>query len=88
VLVLSVWVAIDGAVFGLSGLQVCDTALHGNTTYLCDSVPEFSVLWHPFVGGLHITGGRPSVSAITREADTTAFFPGPRYCHRHGRAGN
>ncbi len=58
VLVLSVWVAIDGAVFGLSGLQICDTALHGNTTYLCDSVPEFSVLWHPFVGGLHITGGR------------------------------
>ncbi len=58
VLVLSVWVAIDGAVFGLSGLQICDTALHGNTTYLCDSVPEFSVLWHPFVGGLHVTGGR------------------------------
>ncbi len=58
VLVLSVWVAIDGAVFGLSGLQICDPALHGNTTYLCDSVPEFSVLWHPFVGGLHITGGR------------------------------
>ena len=58
VLVLSVWVAIDGAVFGLSGLQICDPALHGNTTYLCDSVPEFSVLWHPFVGGLHIAGGR------------------------------
>jgi len=58
VLVLSVWVAIDGAVFGLSGLQICDPSLHGNTTYLCDSVPEFSVLWHPFVGGLHISGVR------------------------------
>lgn len=56
VLALSVWVAVDGAVFGLSGLQACDPPLRGSTPYLCDSVPEFSVLWHPFVQGLQVSG--------------------------------
>jgi len=58
VLALSVWVAVDGAVFGLAGLQICDPPLRGSAPYLCDSVPEFSVLWHPFIHGLHVSGWR------------------------------
>ncbi|HSP36480.1 MAG TPA: hypothetical protein VLR26_01875 [Frankiaceae bacterium] len=48
VLLLSSWVAVAGAVFGMSGLQRCDVG-RDTMPYLCDSVPEFSALWHPFV---------------------------------------
>lgn len=50
VLCLSVWVGIDGAIYGDKALwQTC----LGNNAYLetplCYYTPEFSVLWHPFV---------------------------------------
>jgi hypothetical protein len=50
VLCLSVWVGIDGAVYGDQALW--NNCL-GNNAYLetplCYYTPEFSVLWHPFV---------------------------------------
>ncbi|TMD89224.1 MAG: hypothetical protein E6I73_11050 [Chloroflexi bacterium] len=46
--VLSVWVGIDGQVFGRFGQDVC-SANHYSQESLCWYVPEFSVLWTPFV---------------------------------------
>ncbi len=47
-LVLSVWVGIDGQVFGRFGQDVC-AANHYYLEAFCWYVPEFSVLWTPFV---------------------------------------
>jgi hypothetical protein len=47
-LILSVWVGIDGQVFGRFGQDVC-SANHYSQESLCWYVPEFSVLWTPFV---------------------------------------
>lgn len=48
VLALSVWVGIDGAIFGLNGLDVCRANQYALESF-CLYVPEFSVLWYPFV---------------------------------------
>ena len=48
VLLLSVWVGINGAVFDQQGLSVCVTKSYA-LELLCHYTPEFSVLWHPFV---------------------------------------
>jgi len=48
VLALSVWVGIDGAVFDQQTLDIC-TAHNYSLEFLCHYVPEFSVLWRPFV---------------------------------------
>lgn len=47
-LVLSVWVAVDGQAFGNFGEDVCATSNYRNEAF-CWYVPEFSVLWTPFV---------------------------------------
>jgi hypothetical protein len=47
-LMLSVWVGIDGQVFGRYGQDVC-SANHYSLESFCWYVPEFSVLWTPFV---------------------------------------
>ncbi len=47
-LVLSGWVAINGAVYQQAGLDICHANLYA-LEHLCWYVPEFSVLWHPFV---------------------------------------
>jgi hypothetical protein len=52
VLVLSVWVGIDGQVFGRFAQDPC-SANHYSLESLCWYVPEFSVLWTPFVFGAH-----------------------------------
>jgi hypothetical protein len=52
--VLSLWVGIDGATFGRFAQTTC-TANHYYLESFCWYVPEFSVLWTPFV--FH---GRPS----------------------------
>jgi hypothetical protein len=49
-LVLSVWVGIDGQVFGRFAQDPC-SANHYSLESLCWYVPEFSVLWTPFVFG-------------------------------------
>jgi hypothetical protein len=47
-LALSVWVAIDGAVFGQNNLGICEQNGWAQE-FLCWYVPEFSALWRPFV---------------------------------------
>ena len=47
-LLLSVWVGIDGQVFGRFAQDPC-SANHYSLESLCWYVPEFSVLWTPFV---------------------------------------
>jgi hypothetical protein len=46
---LSGWIAISGAVFGMSGLPQCEEAT--GLTYQCDFIVTLSPLWHPLVGG-------------------------------------
>jgi hypothetical protein len=46
VVTVSAWVAIDGVVFGYSGLGACRDP---NLEWLCFYVPEYSALWRPFV---------------------------------------
>ena len=53
ILALSFWVGVSGAVFGLSGLEDCRPAEY---EFLCWYVPEFSVLWRPFVVGFELSG--------------------------------
>ncbi|HEY7122600.1 MAG TPA: hypothetical protein VH540_01495 [Ktedonobacterales bacterium] len=47
-LTLSFWVGIDGATFGKQGLETCTQNQYA-LEFLCHYVPEFSVLWRPFV---------------------------------------
>jgi hypothetical protein len=47
-LLLSVWVGIDGATFGRYAQAQCQ-ANHYYLESFCWYVPEFSVLWTPFV---------------------------------------
>ncbi len=47
-LCLSVWVSISGAVFGTANLGIC-LANNYALEALCWYMPEFSVLWRPFV---------------------------------------
>jgi hypothetical protein len=44
----SFWVGVNGALFGQTGLDIC-TANNYALEHLCWFVPEFSVLFHPFV---------------------------------------
>jgi hypothetical protein len=53
-LLLSVWVGIDGQTFGNFAQTTC-TANHYYLESFCWYVPEFSVLWTPFVSGVHPT---------------------------------
>jgi len=48
ILALSFWVGINGSVFDQSNLDIC-TANNYALESLCWYVPEFSVLWRPFV---------------------------------------
>jgi hypothetical protein len=47
-LLLSCWVGVNGLVYGNANLEAC-TANHFANESLCWYVPEFSVLWRPFV---------------------------------------
>jgi hypothetical protein len=49
VLCLSVWVALDGAIFDQNTLAGVCVANHFAQNYLCQYVPAFSVLWRPFM---------------------------------------
>jgi hypothetical protein len=53
-LLLSVWVGIDGEAFGRFAQDPC-TANHYSLESLCWYVPEFSVLWTPFVFHAHLS---------------------------------
>ena len=47
-LTLSIWVGISGAVFDLDRLGICDQDNYAHECFMW-YVPEFSVLWRPFV---------------------------------------
>lgn len=49
----SLWVGINGVVFGQAGLDICIRS-NWALEHLCWYVPEFSVLFHPIVAGLPI----------------------------------
>ena len=53
-LVLSVWVGIDGMAFGRFAQDPCTTN-HYYLESFCWYVPEFSVLWTPFVFHAHVS---------------------------------
>jgi hypothetical protein len=53
-LLLSVWVGIDGQTFGRFAQDTC-TAHHYSLESFCWYVPEFSVLWTPFVFHAHLS---------------------------------
>lgn len=50
ILVLSVWVAVSGYLFGQDQMDACWANNYSNE-YLCWYLPEFSALWRPFVTG-------------------------------------
>ena len=54
VLLLSAWVGIDGAVFGLDRLSGIGTANNYALESLTWYVPEFSPLWYPFIEHRHL----------------------------------
>jgi hypothetical protein len=54
VLLLSAWVGIDGAVFGLDGLSGIGTSNNYALESLTWYVPEFSPLWFPFIEHRHL----------------------------------
>lgn len=49
-LALSVWVGLDGYLFGQNQLESCWGNNYANE-FLCWYVPEFSALWRPFITG-------------------------------------
>jgi hypothetical protein len=53
-LLLSLWVGIDGQVFGRFAQAPC-AANHYDLESFCWYVPEFSVLWTPFVFNAHLS---------------------------------
>jgi hypothetical protein len=59
ILLLSIWVGVDGYLFGLDAMDICwrdNFALES----LCWYTPEFSALWRPFVtGDIDTAWGQP-----------------------------
>ena len=66
ILILSVWVGINGMVFKEQGLDIC-TRNNYALELLCWYTPEFSALWHPFTTGQvwQGLGKLPSLYAVT-----------------------
>ena len=56
-LLLSSWVAIDGAAFGTNNLQICTEGGY-RYEHLCWYAPEFSALWRPFVAPSPVSDGK------------------------------
>ena len=57
VLMLSVWVGVNGAVFDKDNLAVCVENWYA-LEFLCWYTPEFSVLWRPFVAPNRLAGSQ------------------------------
>jgi hypothetical protein len=73
-LVLSVWVAIDGMAFGRFAQDVC-SANHYALESFCWYVPEFSVLWTPFV--FHASTSLGDVVLILYAAGVSIYLAHP-----------
>jgi hypothetical protein len=57
VLMLSVWVGVNGAIFDRDNLAVCVENSYA-LEFLCWYTPEFSVLWRPFVVSNRLASGQ------------------------------
>ena len=55
-LALYVWVGIDGALFDQYPLGNICIIHQYSQEYLCHYVPQYSVLWRPFLVGVHLNG--------------------------------
>jgi hypothetical protein len=73
-LVLSVWVGIDGQTFGRFAQTTC-TANHYYLESFCWYLPEFSVLWTPFVFGGRLSW--PDAIIIAYAVCVTAYVAYP-----------
>jgi hypothetical protein len=73
-LTLSVWVGIDGAVFGQSNLGICDQNQWAQE-FLCWYVPEFSALWRPFVAPTSVSPSQVLIVAFFGVAYVVLSFP-------------
>ena len=73
-LLLSVWVGIDGQTFGNFAQTTC-TANHYYLESFCWYVPEFSVLWTPFVFGAHLSWTGFIVIAYAVGVSTYVAYP-------------
>jgi hypothetical protein len=71
---LSVWVGIDGMVFTRVGQDVCQ-ANHYAVESLCWYVPEFSVLWTPFVHHAAISWRDAILIAYAAGVSTYLAYP-------------
>jgi hypothetical protein len=76
VLVLSAWVGIDGETFGQFGQGMCPAHNYSLESF-CWYVPEFSVLWTPFVG--HPDFSWRYAVAIVYTAVVVAFVAWPLF---------
>lgn len=50
ILLLSLWVGLDGYMFGQNDMEICAANNYANE-HFCWYVPEFSALWRPFITG-------------------------------------
>ena len=72
---LSVWVAIDGAIFGQDTLAKVCVANHFAQIYLCQYVPAFSVLWRPFM--VHESLNRTQIFYIAYSVIVAIYLVAP-----------
>jgi hypothetical protein len=74
VIALSAWVAIDGAVFEQSRMELCLQNKYA-LEFLCWYTPEFSALWRPFVAPSDISVGEACFGAYAAAACAWLLFP-------------
>jgi hypothetical protein len=73
-LLLSVWVGIDGQTFGRFAQDTC-TVNHYHRESFCWYVPEFSVLWTPFVFHAHVSWADLVLMAYAVGTTTYVSYP-------------
>jgi len=73
-LLLSLWVGIDGAIFGRFGQSTC-AANHYALESFCWYVPELSVLWTPFVFQASLSW--PDLAILAYDLGVVAFVGWP-----------
>jgi hypothetical protein len=74
VLALSVWVGVDGQTFGQFGQSICPANQYSLESF-CWYVPEFSVLWTPFVHNPGFSWRYPFLFAYAAGAAVYVSWP-------------
>ena len=78
VLLLSTWVGIDGAVFGIDALARIGTANNYALESLTWYVPEFSPLWYPFIEHRHLAAR--DLAVVAYSVIVAAYLALPSIC--------